>query len=79
MVELIAEQSILLCQHGLKQTCIGIEAAGIEDGVFTTMKTRYLLFQFLVNGLRRWEGNKHRHFSLHRKCFVHFNRIDGSK
>ena len=39
VVELVTEQSILLGQEGLKQTCVGIEAAGIKYGVFAMVES----------------------------------------
>ena len=51
VVQLITEQGILFSEEGLKQTCVGIEAAGIEYGVFTTVELRYLLLQLLMNVL----------------------------
>lgn len=56
MVELVAEQSIILCQQSLKQTSVGVKAAGIENGVLPAMETRYLLLQLLVDILERRGG-----------------------
>ena len=53
VVELVTEEGILLGQEGLKQTCVGIKAAGIEYGVFTTVEPWYLLLQLLMDVLFR--------------------------
>ena len=48
MVELIAEQSILLRGEYFKQTSVGIEAAGVEYGIVTVVELSYLCLQLSV-------------------------------
>ena len=51
MVQPIADHSVLFCQQGFKQPAVGIEARGIEDGVFGLQELGNLLLQLFVDFL----------------------------
>ena len=51
MVQFVGDHRILLAQQGFKQTAVGIEAGGIEDGIVHAQEIGNLLLQLLVNGL----------------------------
>ena len=43
MVKLIAENGVFGGQHDLKQPSIGVEAAGIQNGILSSVETSNLL------------------------------------
>lgn len=61
----IAVTSLLHAQHkesptNLKDTSVGIKAAGVENGVFPLVEMRDLLLQVLVYALKRREERSER-------------------
>ena len=51
VVQLVGDDGVLGAQQGLEQAAVGVEAAGIEDGVVHAQERSQPLFQFLVDGL----------------------------
>ena len=52
MVQLVTDEGIFWGEQGFKQPCIGIKAAGIENGILTIVKPGNLLLQLLVDILK---------------------------
>ena len=56
MVELVRKHGILFSKHHLKQTSIGVKAAGIQNGIVPAMERCYLSLQLLVNVLKHTQS-----------------------
>ena len=61
MVQGIADDSILIGEQRLEHTAVGIEACGIENGIFRLEILRDGLLQLLVDVLRTTDETHRRH------------------
>ena len=52
VIERIGNDRILIAEHGLEQSAVGVPARGIQDGVFGAEKSRQRRFELLVHRLR---------------------------
>ena len=55
VVELVRKNCILRAQNLFEQTCIRVEAAGVQYGVLATMELGNLLFEVLI-GKERYQA-----------------------
>ncbi len=51
VIERVGDDRVFFTQQRLEQTAVGVEAAGVEDGVFHPEKAADLLFELFVDGL----------------------------
>lgn len=61
MVELIRDQGIISAENGLEDATIGIEAAGIENGIIGAVELADLLLELLVDILGAADKSYGRH------------------
>lgn len=57
MVQGVRDNGILVGEDGLKDTCVGIKAGSIKDGVFGAVELCDLVFEILVDVLLRRDSN----------------------
>ena len=55
VVELVREDRILRAENLFEQSRVGVEAAGVQDGVLATMELGNLLFEVLI-GKERYQA-----------------------
>src|SRR5439155_12657980 len=52
VVQLVAEDGVLFAQEGFEQAAVGVEAGGVEDGIFLAQEVGDGLLELLVDVLR---------------------------
>ena len=67
MIQRIADHGIVLVKQHLEQAAVGIEAAGIQDGIAHFQEARKGLLQLLVAGLR--SANEAHGCQTESRCF----------